>query len=224
MARPEQGGRAQPVRGLPSTAAVVGHPIHPMLIPFPITFLTAALATDVAARHRGSLLVTNVALDAWCRPCHRARCRCGRSHRLVHHPPRPREVGRQAPRLWQSACARPRGCQPRDAAEASGCRHAGRGRDRTVNRDGGSARRDRLGRCGTVIPPHGGCCRPRRSAHRRGEALRSVSGRQFAAQDKAQACSITRPAEKWLSPGCLPQQQLDGTRTSPGSWRGAREE
>ena len=38
------------MRGLPSTAAVMGHPIHPMLIPFPITFLTAALATDVAAR------------------------------------------------------------------------------------------------------------------------------------------------------------------------------
>ena len=50
MAQPEQGNRARPVRGLPSTAAVVGHPIHPMLIPFPITFLTAALATDVAAR------------------------------------------------------------------------------------------------------------------------------------------------------------------------------
>jgi uncharacterized membrane protein len=50
MARPEQGSRARPVRGLPSTAAIVGHPIHPMLIPFPITFLTAALATDVAAR------------------------------------------------------------------------------------------------------------------------------------------------------------------------------
>jgi uncharacterized membrane protein len=50
MTRPEQGSRARPVRGLPSTAAVVGHPIHPMLIPYPITFLTAALATDVAAR------------------------------------------------------------------------------------------------------------------------------------------------------------------------------
>jgi uncharacterized membrane protein len=53
MARPEQGSRTRPVRGLPSTAAVVGHPIHPMLIPFPITFLTAALATDVAARTTG---------------------------------------------------------------------------------------------------------------------------------------------------------------------------
>jgi uncharacterized membrane protein len=47
---PEQGSREHPVRGLPSTAAIVGHPIHPMLIPFPITFLTVALATDVAAR------------------------------------------------------------------------------------------------------------------------------------------------------------------------------
>ncbi len=53
MMRPEQGSRARPVRGLPSTAAVVGHPIHPMLIPYPITFLTAALATDVAARATG---------------------------------------------------------------------------------------------------------------------------------------------------------------------------
>ncbi|GEO16021.1 DUF2231 domain-containing protein [Microvirga aerophila] len=49
-AQPEQGSRARPARGLPSTAAVMGHPIHPMLIPYPITFLTAALATDVAAR------------------------------------------------------------------------------------------------------------------------------------------------------------------------------
>ena len=50
MAQSEQESRTRPVRGLPSTAAIMGHPIHPMLIPFPITFLTAALATDVAAR------------------------------------------------------------------------------------------------------------------------------------------------------------------------------
>jgi uncharacterized membrane protein len=50
---PEQGDRRNPVRGLPSTAAIMGHPIHPMMIPFPITFLTAALATDVAARTTG---------------------------------------------------------------------------------------------------------------------------------------------------------------------------
>lgn len=34
-------------RGVPSTAALAGHPIHPILIPFPIAFLTGALATDV---------------------------------------------------------------------------------------------------------------------------------------------------------------------------------
>jgi uncharacterized membrane protein len=34
--------------GVPSTAAVAGHPIHPMLVVFPIAFLVAALATDLA--------------------------------------------------------------------------------------------------------------------------------------------------------------------------------
>ncbi len=34
--------------GVPSTAAIAGHPIHPMLIPLPIAFLSAALATDLA--------------------------------------------------------------------------------------------------------------------------------------------------------------------------------
>lgn len=34
-------------KGVPSTAAVVGHPIHPMLIPFPIAFLVGALAADL---------------------------------------------------------------------------------------------------------------------------------------------------------------------------------
>lgn len=33
---------------LPSTAAVNGHPVHPMIVPFPIAFLTGALATDIA--------------------------------------------------------------------------------------------------------------------------------------------------------------------------------
>lgn len=32
----------------PSTAAIRGHPIHPMLVPFPIAFLIAAFATDLA--------------------------------------------------------------------------------------------------------------------------------------------------------------------------------
>jgi uncharacterized membrane protein len=32
----------------PSRAAILGHPIHPMLVPYPLTFLTTALATDLA--------------------------------------------------------------------------------------------------------------------------------------------------------------------------------
>src|SRR5205085_3165448 len=31
-----------------STASIAGHPIHPMLIPFPIAFLVGALLTDIA--------------------------------------------------------------------------------------------------------------------------------------------------------------------------------
>lgn len=33
--------------GVTSTAAIGGHPIHPMLVPFPIALLCAALATDI---------------------------------------------------------------------------------------------------------------------------------------------------------------------------------
>lgn len=36
------------VDAAPSTAAVSGHPIHPMLIPFPLAFLVTVLATDLA--------------------------------------------------------------------------------------------------------------------------------------------------------------------------------
>lgn len=32
---------------IPSTAAIAGHPVHPMLIPFPIAFLVGALFCDV---------------------------------------------------------------------------------------------------------------------------------------------------------------------------------
>jgi uncharacterized membrane protein len=35
-------------QGTPSTAAIGGHPIHPMLVVFPIAFLVGALATDLA--------------------------------------------------------------------------------------------------------------------------------------------------------------------------------
>jgi uncharacterized membrane protein len=46
-------GEGEPLRGVASTAAVMGHPIHPMLIPYPLAFLTAALATDVASQRTG---------------------------------------------------------------------------------------------------------------------------------------------------------------------------
>jgi uncharacterized membrane protein len=32
---------------MPSTAAIAGHPIHPMLVPFPIVCFTFALVTDI---------------------------------------------------------------------------------------------------------------------------------------------------------------------------------
>ncbi len=35
-------------RGVPSRAAVVGHPIHPVFVPFPLAFLVGALLTDLA--------------------------------------------------------------------------------------------------------------------------------------------------------------------------------
>lgn len=35
-------------RGAPSTAAIAGHPIHPIVIPFPIAFLVGALFADLA--------------------------------------------------------------------------------------------------------------------------------------------------------------------------------
>jgi uncharacterized membrane protein len=34
--------------GVRSTVHIVGHPVHPILIVFPIAFLTAAIATDIA--------------------------------------------------------------------------------------------------------------------------------------------------------------------------------
>lgn len=37
-------------QAIPSKAAVRGHPLHPMLVPFPIAFLVGALASDLAFR------------------------------------------------------------------------------------------------------------------------------------------------------------------------------
>lgn len=36
--------------GIPSKAAINGHPIHPILVTMPVAFLSAALATDLAER------------------------------------------------------------------------------------------------------------------------------------------------------------------------------
>ena len=44
---PDEGQRTE-VSGVRSTAAINGHPIHPMLIPLPIGALVLALASDVA--------------------------------------------------------------------------------------------------------------------------------------------------------------------------------
>jgi uncharacterized membrane protein len=38
----------QDVDAKPSRTAIAGHPIHPMLVPFPIAFLVGALVTDLA--------------------------------------------------------------------------------------------------------------------------------------------------------------------------------
>lgn len=34
--------------GVPSTVAIAGHPLHPLIVTFPIAFLTSVLATDLA--------------------------------------------------------------------------------------------------------------------------------------------------------------------------------
>ena len=40
----------------PSRASIAGHPIHPMLIPFPIAFLTGAFVTDIVFWQSGNEL------------------------------------------------------------------------------------------------------------------------------------------------------------------------
>lgn len=39
---------SEPPQPPSSTASIAGHPIHPMLVPFPIAFFAAALVTDIA--------------------------------------------------------------------------------------------------------------------------------------------------------------------------------
>jgi uncharacterized membrane protein len=39
--------------GVPSTVAIAGHPLHPLIVTFPIAFLTGTLATDLAYWYTG---------------------------------------------------------------------------------------------------------------------------------------------------------------------------
>ncbi|MBI4497465.1 MAG: DUF2231 domain-containing protein [Chloroflexi bacterium] len=53
----------QPVpEGVPSNASVQGHPVHPMLIPFPIAFLVTAFLTDLAYWGTGDLFWARASL------------------------------------------------------------------------------------------------------------------------------------------------------------------
>lgn len=49
-------------KGVRSTAAIRGYPIHPMLVPFPIAFLTGALATDLVFASTGEPFWANFSL------------------------------------------------------------------------------------------------------------------------------------------------------------------
>lgn len=42
-----------------STAQILGHPLHPMLIPFPIAFLVGTLVTDIAYSATGDVFWAN---------------------------------------------------------------------------------------------------------------------------------------------------------------------
>jgi uncharacterized membrane protein len=45
-----------------STASIAGHPIHPMLIPFPVAFFVATLVCDIAFWRNGSEAVATAAM------------------------------------------------------------------------------------------------------------------------------------------------------------------
>lgn len=57
-----QQAQANHSTGVKSTASVAGHPIHPVLIPFPIAFLTGALLTDIAYLSTGDAFWARVSL------------------------------------------------------------------------------------------------------------------------------------------------------------------
>lgn len=48
--------------GIPSTAAISGHPLHPMLVPFPIAYLVGALVSDFAYLGTGDVFWANTSL------------------------------------------------------------------------------------------------------------------------------------------------------------------
>jgi uncharacterized membrane protein len=50
------------VEGVPSRAAIAGHPIHPMLVPFPVALLPAALVTDLVFVGTGDLFWARASL------------------------------------------------------------------------------------------------------------------------------------------------------------------
>jgi uncharacterized membrane protein len=45
-----------------STASIAGHPIHPMLIPFPVAFFVATMVCDIAFWRNGSAAVATTAM------------------------------------------------------------------------------------------------------------------------------------------------------------------
>ena len=49
-------------RGVRSTASIAGHPIHLMLVPFPIAFLVATLATDLVFWGTGDVFWARVSV------------------------------------------------------------------------------------------------------------------------------------------------------------------
>jgi uncharacterized membrane protein len=47
---------------IPSKAAIAGHPIHPMVIPFPVAFLVGALVTDIIFMRTGDTFWSRTSL------------------------------------------------------------------------------------------------------------------------------------------------------------------
>lgn len=50
---PDHDERSREVQGIPSTAALGNHPLHPMVIPFPLAFLSTVACTDLAYMRSG---------------------------------------------------------------------------------------------------------------------------------------------------------------------------